>query len=50
MSNGSIFGMNSNHGVSTFLDAHRKGVFGFSLIKAYQAAKNVMREKTLAKA
>lgn len=40
--------MNSNHGVATLLDAHVKGVGGFNLEKAYEAAKRAITEKTLA--
>ncbi|GGG82075.1 alpha-1 2-mannosidase [Parapedobacter pyrenivorans] len=40
--------MNSNHGVATLLDAYVKGVRGFDLEKAYQAAKGAITEKTLA--
>lgn len=40
--------MNSNHGVATLLDAHVKGLEGFDLEKAYQAAKAAITEKTLA--
>ena len=39
--------MNSNHAVATVIDAWRKGVRGFDLEKAYQAAKAGMEEKTL---
>ncbi len=40
--------MNSNHGVATLLDAYVKGVKGFDLEKAYEAAKKGITEKTLA--
>jgi len=40
--------MNSNHGVATLLDAYVKGVRGFDLEKAYEAAKKGITEKTLA--
>lgn len=40
--------MNSNHGVASVLDAHRKGLTDFDLEKAYQAAKGAITEKTLA--
>ena len=40
--------MNSNHGVASVLDAHRKGLRGFDLEKAYQACKGAITEKTLA--
>lgn len=40
--------MNSNHGVATLLDAHVKGLRGFDLERAYQAAKGAITEKTLA--
>lgn len=40
--------MNSNHGVATLLDAYVKGIKGFDLEKAYQAAKGAITEKTLA--
>lgn len=39
--------MNSNHAVATVIDAYRKGVRGFDLEKAYQAAKKAIEEKTL---
>lgn len=39
--------MNSNHAVATVIDAYRKGVRGFDLEKAYQAAKAGIEEKTL---
>ena len=39
--------MNSNHAVATVIDAWRKGVRGFDLEKAYQAAKAGIEEKTL---
>nr|WP_238943978.1 GH92 family glycosyl hydrolase [Seramator thermalis] len=40
--------MNSNHGVASILDAHRKGLSNFDLEKAYLAAKGAIMEKTLA--
>ena len=40
--------MNSNHGVATVLDAHRKGLSNFDLEKAYLASKGAITEKTLA--
>ena len=40
--------MNSNHGVASVIDAHRKGVAGFDLEKAYLACKGAITEKTLA--
>ncbi|MDX1315041.1 MAG: GH92 family glycosyl hydrolase, partial [Eudoraea sp.] len=40
--------MNSNHGVATFLDAHRKGLSNFDLEKAYLSGKLAVTEKTLA--
>jgi len=40
--------MNSNHGVATVIDAHYKGLSGFSLEKAYKACKGAITEKTLA--
>lgn len=40
--------MNSNHGVASVIDAHRKGLAGFDLGKAYQACKGAITEKTLA--
>jgi predicted alpha-1,2-mannosidase len=40
--------MNSNHGVATVLDAHRKGLGDFDMEKAYQACKGAITEKTLA--
>lgn len=39
--------MNSNHAVATVIDAYRKGVRGFELEKAYNAAKAGIEEKTL---
>lgn len=39
--------MNSNHAVATVIDAYRKGVRGFDLKKAYEAAKAGIEEKTL---
>ncbi len=41
-------GMNSNHGVATVLDAHRKGLGNFDLSQAYEASKLAIMEKTLA--
>lgn len=40
--------MNSNHGVASVLDAHRKGLNNFDLEKAYLAGKGAIMEKTLA--
>lgn len=40
--------MNSNHGVSIFLDAKRKGLENFDLEKAFLAGKLAVTEKTLA--
>ena len=40
--------MNSNHGVASVLDAHRKGLDNFDLKKAYLAAKGAIMDKTLA--
>ena len=40
--------MNSNHGVASVLDAHRKGLDNFDLKKAYLAAKAAIMDKTLA--
>lgn len=40
--------MNSNHGVASILDAHRKGLNNFDLEKAYLACKGAIMEKTLA--
>ena len=40
--------MNSNHGVATVLDAHRKGLHNFDLEKAYGASRGAITEKTLA--
>lgn len=40
--------MNSNHGVASVLDAHRKGLGNFDLEKAYLACKKGIMEKTLA--
>ncbi len=40
--------MNSNHGVATVLDAHRKGLANFNLERAYEACKGAITEKTLA--
>ncbi|MCP4312097.1 MAG: glycoside hydrolase family 92 protein [Bacteroidetes bacterium] len=41
-------GMNSNHGVATILDAHRKGLGNFDLGQAYEASRLAITEKTLA--
>lgn len=46
--NGDSRRMNANHGVATLLDAHVKGLKGFDLEKAYEAAKGAITEKTLA--
>ncbi len=46
--NGDSRRMNSNHGVATLLDAYVKGLDGFDLEKAYEAAKLAITEKTLA--
>jgi predicted alpha-1,2-mannosidase len=40
--------MNSNHGVASVLDAHRKGLNRFDLKQAYLACKGAIMEKTLA--
>jgi predicted alpha-1,2-mannosidase len=40
--------MNSNHAVITFADALAKGLDGFDLAKAYEAARGGIMEKTLA--
>jgi len=40
--------MNSNHGVASVIDAHRKGLSNFDLEKAYRATKGAITEKTLA--
>ena len=40
--------MNSNHGVASVLDAHRKGLSRFDLKKAYLACRGAIMEKTLA--
>ena len=40
--------MNSNHGVASVIDAHRKGLKNFDLDKAYLACKGGITEKTLA--
>ena len=40
--------MNSNHGIATVLDAHRKGLTGIDLPKMYPALRNAVMEKTLA--
>jgi len=40
--------MNSNHGVASVIDAHRKGLKNFDLEKAYLACKGAITEKTLA--
>lgn len=39
--------MNANHAVATVIDAWKKGVRGFDLERAYQAAKAAIEEKTL---
>ncbi len=39
--------MNGQHGVSLFLDAWRKGVRGFDLGRAFEAAKKTMREESM---
>ena len=39
--------MNSNHAVATVIDAWRKGIHGFDLEKAYEAARKGIEEKTL---
>ena len=39
--------MNSNHAVATVIDACRKGLRGFDLEKAYEAARKGIEEKTL---
>lgn len=46
--NGDSRRMNSNHGVATLLDAYMKGLRGFDLEKAYEAARRAITEKTLA--
>lgn len=46
--NGDSRRMNSNHGVATLLDAYVKGLKGFDLERAYEAAKLAITEKTLA--
>lgn len=46
--NGNRALMNSNHIVGSFLDAHRKGITGFDLEKAYRSGKNAITEQTLA--
>lgn len=38
--------MNGNHGIATFADAYAKGLTGFNLVSAYQAAKKTMAEKS----
>lgn len=38
--------MNGNHGIASFADAHAKGLTGFDLGKAYEAAKRTMAEKS----
>ena len=40
--------MNSNHGVASVIDAHRKGLTNFDLEKAYRATRGAIMEKTLA--
>ncbi len=40
--------MNSNHGVASVIDAHRKGLGNFDLEKAYDATRGAIMEKTLA--
>ncbi len=45
---GDSHSMNSNHGVATILDAHRKGLGNFDLNRAYEASKLAITEKTLA--
>ncbi|MBL1410443.1 GH92 family glycosyl hydrolase [Sphingobacterium faecale] len=40
--------MNSNHGVVTIADAYAKGLRNFDVLKAYEAGKRAVREKTLA--
>lgn len=40
--------MNSNHGVASVIDAHRKGLRNFDLEKAYKATRGAIMEKTLA--
>jgi len=40
--------MNSNHGVASVIDAHRKGLGNFDLEKAYKATRGAIMEKTLA--
>jgi len=45
---GDSHSMNSNHGVATILDAHRKGLGNFDLGQAYEASKLAITEKTLA--
>jgi predicted alpha-1,2-mannosidase len=40
--------MNSNHGVATVIDAHRKGLSNFDLEKAYASTRSAIMEKTLA--
>jgi predicted alpha-1,2-mannosidase len=45
---GDAHAMNSNHGVASVLDAHRKGLGNFDLGKAYEASKGAITEKTLA--
>ena len=40
--------MNSNHGVASVIDAHRKGLGNFDLEKAYRATRGAIMEKTLA--
>lgn len=38
--------MNGNHGIATFADAYAKGLTGFNLVAAYQAAKKSMAERS----
>jgi predicted alpha-1,2-mannosidase len=40
--------MNSNHGVASIIDGHRKGLRNFDFSKAYEACKGAIEEKTLA--
>ena len=40
--------MNSNHGVVTIADAYAKGLRNFDVLKAYEAGKRAVQEKTLA--
>lgn len=48
MINGDGGAMNSNHGVASVLDAHRKGLSNFDLEQAYLASRGAITEKTLA--